>query len=123
MRKMESKSVAEYIKSAPKVAHAHLVTLRKEIKATIPDAVETISYGTPTFDIGGKHVVHFAGYVGHIGFYPGASGIANFTKELAKYPLSKGTVQFPLDNPLPLPLIRKIVHFRAKETRAKLKQK
>lgn len=123
MQKSASKDITEYIQNAPKQAQAHLRLLRKKIKEILPDAEEKMSYGIPTFDLHNKHVVHLGGYAKHIGFYPGASGIVHFKKELSKYRVSKGTVQFPIDAPLPFQLIEKIVRFRAKETIENLKVK
>ena len=95
-----------------------LEELRSVIRACAPGAREKISYGIPTFDLEGN-LVHFAGYAGHIGFYPGAAGIAEFRKELAGYRTSKGTVQFPLDRKLPVALIRRIVKFRVRQNLAR----
>ncbi|MBM3148061.1 MAG: DUF1801 domain-containing protein, partial [Actinobacteria bacterium] len=80
-----------------------------------PGATETISYGIPTFDLEGTHLVHFAGYRAHIGLYPAPSGIAAFRDELEPYRPAKGSVRFPLDRPLPTGLIRRIVAFRVDE--------
>ena len=98
--------------------------LRAFIRKLVPKATEKISYGIPTFELHGN-LVHFAAYASHIGFYPGASGIKKFQIELANYPLSKGTIRFPLDRALPLRLIRRIVLFRVKENtqKAQLKSK
>jgi uncharacterized protein YdhG (YjbR/CyaY superfamily) len=82
-------------------------TIRREA----PDAVEKISYGIPTFTLHGN-LVHFAGYEHHIGFYPGAAAIDHFADRLEGFETSKGTVRFPLDQPLPLELVREIVRFR-----------
>jgi len=89
--------------------------MRQLIHATAPDATETISYAIPTFDLNGKHLVHFAGFQHHIGFYPIPSGMQAFKEELSSYKQGKGSVQFPLDQPLPRDLIRRIVEFRAAE--------
>jgi len=91
--------------------------LRAAIRAAAPDAEEKISYQMPTFALHGN-LVHFAAHPHHIGFYPAPSGIAAFAEELAPYKSSKGAVQFPLDQPLPLDLIRRIVEFRVEENRA-----
>lgn len=85
----------------------------------VPDAEETISYGIPTFKLNGN-LVHFAAYKNHIGFYPGSSGVNKFSEKLTQYKYSKGTIQFPINKPLPYGLIREIVRFRVKEN---LKQK
>ena len=92
-----------------------LEELRALIKASAPDATETISYAIPTFDLNGRHLVHFAGYAKHIGFYPTGSGIEAFKDELQPYKSAKGSVQFPLGRPLPTDLIRRIVEFRVQE--------
>ncbi len=89
-----------------------------------PDAEEVISYAMPGYKLNGM-LVFFAGYARHIGFYPGAGGITEFKTELAGYKSAKGSVQFPLDQPLPLKLVEQIVKFRVKQNleRAKLKEK
>lgn len=86
--------------------------MRRTIREEAPEAVETMSYGIPTFDVNGKHLVHFAGYARHIGFYPGAEVAIEFQPELSSYKGGKGSVQFPLDRPLPLDLVRRVVRFR-----------
>jgi uncharacterized protein YdhG (YjbR/CyaY superfamily) len=96
--------------------------LLERLQKAAPDAEEVISYGMPAFRLKGI-LVYFAAYSKHIGFYPTSSGIATFKKELSIYKGSKGTVQFPLDKPLPLKLITKIVKFRVKEIRAKSEAK
>lgn len=108
-----AKNIDEYIARFPKETQKLLQELRACIHETAPQATEAISYGIPTFKLKGN-LVHFGGYKTHIGFYPGALGIEVFKKELAAYPLSKGTVQFPLDKPLPLGIVKKIVLFRVK---------
>lgn len=107
-------SVDAYIDSFPENAREKLSELRSIIRSVIPEATECFSYGIPTYDING-HVVHFAGYTKHIGFYPTPSGIAKFGDELSAYKCSKGTVQFPIDGKLPKTLIVKIVKFRKEE--------
>jgi uncharacterized protein YdhG (YjbR/CyaY superfamily) len=114
-------SIDEYITRFPKSVQTLLKTLRATIRKAAPKAEEKISYGIPTFALHGN-LVHFAGYEGHIGFYPGAVGIATFRKELAAWKVSKGTVQFPLDAPLPLPLITRIVKLRVKQNLSKKKK-
>ena len=109
------KTIDNYISSFPPSVQEVLQQVREVISETAPDAVETFSYGIPTFDLAGKHLVHFAGYKHHIGFYPASSGIAHFQAELASYKTSKGAVQFPLDKPIPYDLIREIVRFRVLE--------
>ena len=107
-----ARTIDEYFAEFPPETQAALEEMRALIRAEAPAATETISYAIPTFDLGGKHLVHFAGYERHIGFYPGASGMAAFKHELAGYKSAKGSVQFPLGRPLPADLIRRIVAFR-----------
>ncbi len=115
-------SIDEYIAEFPPETQEVLEALRALIKATAPGATETISYAIPTFDLNGKHLVHFAGYAKHIGFYPGASGIEAFQEELRPYKSAKGSVQFPLGQPIPTDLIRRIVKFRVAEHTSKASQ-
>lgn len=107
-----------YIAGYPKETQKNLKLLRATIKKAAPQAEEIISYGMPAYKWNGM-LVYFAAYEKHIGFYPGSSGIAAFKKELASYKTSKGTVQFPVDEPVPLPLIARIVKFRLKENQEK----
>ncbi len=109
------KDISSYIKSFPKSVQPNLQKIRQTIQVVAPDAVETIKYGIPTFVLERKNLVHFGCYEHHIGFYPTSSGIKVFEKELSKYKTSKGTVQFPIDKPVPFALITKIVKFRVKE--------
>ncbi|MGJ4747870.1 iron chaperone [Leptospira sp. SA-E8] len=115
-------SIDEYIKTFPKEVQVILQELRKVIRETAPEASEKISYQIPTFYLNGN-LVHFAAYKNHIGFYPGASGIAKFKKEIDKYKNAKGSVQFPIDRPLPFGLVRKIVKFRVGEFKKKVPEK
>lgn len=108
-------SIDEYIAGFPPATARMLQELRALIRAVAPGATETISYGIPTFDLEGTHLVHFAGYRAHIGLYPAPSGIAAFRDELEPYRPAKGSVRFPLDRPLPTGLIRRIVAFRVDE--------
>jgi len=112
-------SIDEYVARFPPETQEVLETLRALIKAAAPDATETISYAMPTFDLNGHHLVHFAGYEKHIGFYPVPSGIEAFEEELKPYKSGKGSVQFPLGQPLPADLIRRIVEFRVEENLGK----
>lgn len=111
-----------YIAGFPQDTQRLLNEMRRTIRAAAPAAQEKISYGIPTFTLG-RNLVHFAAYDHHIGFYPGASGIKAFQQELSAYKTAKGSVQFPLDQPLPLLLIGKIVTYRVKENGAKAKKK
>jgi len=115
-------TIDAYIKTFPKDVQKILQGLRATIRAVAPDAGERISYGIPTFTLNGN-LVHFAAYKKHIGFYPASSGIRAFRKELSVYKTSRGTVQFPIDRPLPLPLINKIVKFRVLENIKKSQHK
>jgi uncharacterized protein YdhG (YjbR/CyaY superfamily) len=120
MRNLENTDA--YIRHAPKEVQALLTAMRRAIRLAAPKAEETISYGMPCFRLKGN-LVYFAAFRHHIGFYPTASGIAAFKKELLPYKSSKGAVQFPLDRPLPLALIKKIVRFRVKESLANEREK
>jgi uncharacterized protein YdhG (YjbR/CyaY superfamily) len=91
-----------------------LEKLRQTIRTAAPDATEKISYRIPTFYLNGN-LVHFAAFKHHIGFYPTSNGVSAFQDELSKYKTSKGAIQFPLDKPLPLELVKKIVGFRVTE--------
>ena len=112
-------SIDVYIAGFPAETQKALRQVRAVIRELAPDATETISYAIPTFDLNGRHLVHFAGYPKHIGFYPIPSGIEAFKEELSSYKQGRGSVQFPLDKPLPLDLIRRIVEFRVSENRAR----
>ena len=116
------RSIDEYIKTFPRDIQKILETVRQTIKKTAPKAVEAISYQIPTFKLNGN-LVHFAAFKNHIGFYPGSGAINIFQKDLAKYNSSKGAVQFPLDKPIPLLLIQKIVKHRVKENSLKVSKK
>ncbi|MBE0653033.1 MAG: DUF1801 domain-containing protein [Bacteroidales bacterium] len=107
-------SIDEYIRSFPPEIHRLLEQIRDTIKQAAPEAEEVINYAMPTFKLNGN-LVHFAAYKNHIGFYPTPSGIEAFKEKLSVYKSSKGAVQFPLDKPLPLDLIKEIVKFRVKE--------
>jgi uncharacterized protein YdhG (YjbR/CyaY superfamily) len=111
-------SVDEHIAEAPPQARPMLEELRAIIKAAAPEATERISYGVPTFDLRGRHLVHFAGYAKHVGFYPTGRGVAAFKEELGPLSTGKGTVQFSLDSPLPADLVRRMVEFRVREIEA-----
>ena len=115
----KSVSIDEYILEFPPETQAVLEEMRALIRATAPGATELMSYAIPTFDLNGKHLVHFAGYAKHVGFYPGASGVAAFREDLKVFKSSKGSVQFPLGSPLPADLIRRIVAFRVEENSGK----
>ena len=105
----------DYIKAFPKDVQTILEKMRQTIAKTAPEAEETISYGIPTFKLNGKNLVHFAAWKKHIGFYPTPSASAAFNKELAHYKAGKGSVQFPIDRPIPFDLVKSIVIFRVKD--------
>jgi uncharacterized protein YdhG (YjbR/CyaY superfamily) len=112
-------TIDEYIQTFPPDIQRILEKIRETIHKAAPEAVEAISYQMPAFKLKGKNLVFFAAFQKHIGFYPTPSGIESFEKELIPYVKSKGTIQFPLDKPIPYDLIEKIVRFRVKETLAK----
>ncbi len=116
------KNIDEYIAGFPQDVQAILEKIRATIREAAPDAEEKISYQMPTFALKGN-LVHFAAYKHHIGFYPAPRGIEQFQKELSVYKGAKGSVQFPLDKPMPYDLISKIVKFRVQENLAKAETK
>jgi uncharacterized protein YdhG (YjbR/CyaY superfamily) len=120
--KPTSKDVDKFISTYPEEVQEVLNKVRATIHEAAPGAVETINYGIPTFTLNGN-LVHFSGFKDHIGFYPTPSGIEKFKKELSKYEGAKGSVKFPLDQPMPYELITKIVKFRVQENLAKKKKK
>lgn len=122
MKQEKPANVEAYIASFPESTQALLQQVRSIIKKAAPEAEEVISYSMPAYKQG-SILVYFAGYAQHIGFYPTASGIKAFEKEIAGYKHSKGAVQFPLDQPLPAALITKIVKFKLKENLGKAKAK
>lgn len=115
MARPTAASIDEYIAQFPAKTQTALEEMRAIIRDLAPDAVETISYAIPTFDLGGTHLVHFAGYARHVGLYPTPSGMEAFADDLAPYKRGKGSAQFPLSEPLPVELIRRIVEFRVRE--------
>lgn len=115
-------SIDEYIATFPEEIQKILQELRATIKAAAPDAKEKISYQMPTFDLKGN-LVHFAAFKNHIGFYPTPSGTEAFKDELSIYRAGKGSLRFPIDKPLPLELISKIVKLRVAENLKKAEEK
>ncbi len=111
-------TIDQYIKGFPKEIQILLEQVRTTVRKAAPEAQETIKYAMPTFVLNGN-LVHFAAFQNHIGFYPAPTGIDAFTEELSVYKGGKGSVQFPLDQPLPLDLITRIVKFRVKENQSK----
>jgi len=114
-------TIDEYIAQFSNNVREKLELMRQTIHEAAPEAAEKISYQMPTFHQNGN-LVHFAAFKQHIGFYPAPSGIENFKDELARYKTSKGAIQFPLDQEIPLELVREIVLFRLKENLAKIKK-
>lgn len=108
-------SIDEYIAGFPPDTQRALQEMRALIRAIAPGATETISYAMPTFDLNGRHLVYFAGFSHHVGLYPMPSGTEAFKEQLKPYNTGKGSVQLPLDQPLPTDLIRRIVEFRVEE--------
>ena len=117
--KIDFKSVDEYIKTFPKDIQSILDRDRATIREKTPEAIESIAYGMPAYKIKGKPLVYFAGFKNHIGFYATPTGHSKFANELSKYKQGKGSVQFPLDKPIPFDLIERIVEFRVNENLSK----
>ena len=117
-QRLKAADIDSYIAAFPPSVRARLRKLRTAIRRAAPDAREKISYRIPTFALCGN-LVHFAAYEHHIGFYPGASGVKKFARELGAYRFAKGSVQLPHDRPLPLDLIAAIVRFRRAENLAR----
>ena len=111
------KEIEFYIETFPESTQEKLRQMYDVIKTEAVDTEESISYGMPTFKRNKKPLVYFAGYKKHIGFYATSTGNEAFAKELAKYKQGKGSVQFPLDQPLPVGLIKRIVAFRVEENK------
>lgn len=111
-------TIDEYISQFPENVREILTRIRAAIQQAAPEATEAIKYTMPTFVLNGN-LVHFAAYKKHIGFYPAPSGIEQFKEALAPYKWSKGAVQFPIDQPIPYDLIRRITELRVSENRAK----
>jgi uncharacterized protein YdhG (YjbR/CyaY superfamily) len=122
MQNLQAKNIDEYIVAFPKETQKLLEQVRATIKKAAPEAEEAIKYAIPTFVYNGN-LVHFAGYENHIGFYPAPTGMEAFKKDLSVYKTGKGSVQFPIDKPMPLGLITKIVKFRIEQNKEKIKAK
>lgn len=114
-QKVRFNSIDEYISTFPKDVQKILEELRETIKAAAPEAEQKISYGIPTFMLNGKYLIYFAGWKNHISIYPIPSGSEAFNQQVSKYVEGKGTLKFPLDKPLPMRLITKIVKYRVAE--------
>lgn len=114
-RKAPPEGITEYINAAPKEAQKKLREMRACIRAAAPGAKESLKWGMPAFSYR-RILVTFAAFKHHIGFYPTPSAVRAFASDLSKFATAKGSIQFPLDKPLPLPLIRKITAFRVRES-------
>ena len=113
--KTQFKTIDEYIETFQENVQSILEKVRQIIQKTAPEAVETISYGIPAFNLNGRHLVYFAAWKRHISLYPIPSGDKPIQKELSPYVGGKGTTRFPLDKPIPYDLVKKIVKFLLKE--------
>lgn len=111
------KEIDQYIASFPTPVQVILQQIRSIIKKAAPDAVESMAYGMPAYKTNGKPLVYFAGYKKHVGFYATPTGHQQFSKELSPYKQGKGSVQFPLDQPIPYALIKRIVIYRVEGNR------
>jgi uncharacterized protein YdhG (YjbR/CyaY superfamily) len=114
-KKAPPKSITEYINAAPKEAQKKLREMRACIRASAPGAKESLKWGMPAFSYQ-RILVTFAAFKHHIGFYPTPSAVRAFANDLSKFATAKASIQFPLEKPLPLPLIRKITAFRVRES-------
>ena len=123
MKTTKPNNIDNYIAAFPKDVQEILEQVRATIKNAAPKAEETISYGIPTFKLNKVYLIYFAGFKKHIGIYPAPTGIKAFKKEFSPYKTGKGSVQFPLDKPMPLKLITQIVKFRIKENSLRAKGK
>jgi uncharacterized protein YdhG (YjbR/CyaY superfamily) len=114
--------IEKYLKQFPENVQNILNTIRKLVKEIVPEAAESMAYGMPAYKTFGKPLVYFAGYKNHIGFYATPTGHQEFAKELSKYKQGKGSVQFPIDKPIPYDLIRQIIEFRMMENELNFKK-
>jgi uncharacterized protein YdhG (YjbR/CyaY superfamily) len=121
-RKTTPTTIDDYLAQFPEDIRAILQNIRSIVHENAPEAQEKIGYQMPTFTLNGN-LVHFAAFKNHIGFYPTPSGTETFKKEISSYKAAKGSIQFPLDQPIPYELITKIVKFRVQENLAKSKKK
>ena len=122
-KKVTFQSLDEYIATFPADTQKMLQELRQTIKAAAPEAAETISYNMPTFTLQGKYLIYFAGWKNHISIYPIPPGSAAFNKQVSQYAAGKGTLKFPLDKPIPLQLITRMVKYRVAEEQKKAGKK
>jgi uncharacterized protein YdhG (YjbR/CyaY superfamily) len=116
-------SMDEYIASCPEATHERLQAIRAEIKRLAPEAKEKISYQMAAFELNGKNLIHFAGWKKHISLYPIPAGEEAFEKAAAKYADGKGTMKFPLDEPMPMKLVTKVIKLHLAENLKMIKSK
>lgn len=116
---VQPETVDKYLAGVPKEARETLQHLRRMIKAAAPKAVEVISYGIPTFKLGGRMLVSYAAFKEHCSFFPGAAPIKAHEDDLKSYETSKGTIRFPVGKPLPAALVKKLVKMRIKENQTR----
>jgi len=119
----KSNNIDEYIKGFPAETQQQLQAVRNCIRENAPGATELISYAMPAFRLNNLNLVYFAGFKNHIGVYPAPTSMEEFEKAFAPYKTGKGSIQFPLDKPMPLKLISRIVKFRIKENSARVKKR
>ena len=112
-------SIDEYIAACPESTHKHLQKIRKTIKQAVPEAREKISYQIAAFELNGKNLIYFAGWKNHISIYPIPSGNDSFNKSIKKYIGGKGTLKFPLDQPIPYDLIARVAKLHAARIKGK----
>ena len=123
LKSASAKDVERYFKTLPDESRAALESLRKVIHAIVPDAVETISYGVPTFKLNDRMLVSYAGFKNHCSFFPGAGPIETHKDELKNFPISKGTIRFTPDRPLSRALVKKLVKTRIRLNQAQTKSR
>jgi uncharacterized protein YdhG (YjbR/CyaY superfamily) len=121
MKTASAKTIDEYIAACPQDVQQLLQLMRATIHEAAPEAAEAIKYAIPTFTLNGN-LVHFGAFKNHIGFYPAPMGIEAFKAETAVYETGRGTLQFPMDKPLPLDLVTRIVKFRVEKNLEKMKK-
>ena len=120
---MKFTSIDEYIAASPEERHERLQEIRAAIKAIAPDAKEKISYQIAAFELNGKNLIHFAGWKKHISLYPIPAGDEAFEKAASKYADGKGTMKFPLDEPMPMKLVTKVIKLHLAQNRKMMKSK
>jgi uncharacterized protein YdhG (YjbR/CyaY superfamily) len=113
------KDIDEYISGFPVEIQKVLEQIRATVRKSVPEAEEVVSYDMPTFRVKNGYLVHFAAFKKHIGLYPAPTGNEAFEKEFAGYKTGKGSIQFPLDKPMPIELIAKILHYNLEKNRSK----